>query len=160
MLKRMYTGQHGLYVYRQVLNNGELEQFGVRSGLRDSFTQTEMDELHCTVIYSGDSLPVHAQPDQGTVEATAVGIDVWEGHDGSGYLVLLLSSDHLQTGHQRWRDLGWQPKTYYEYNPHVTLQTPYSAYNRAAVQRASAMLSDVPLLVYLGQEYMVDSSQA
>jgi 2'-5' RNA ligase len=52
--------------------------------------------------------------------ANVTGFEYWDGHDGSGYFVVNLSSPELTKRHKVWKAAGAVP-TFSDYNPHITL---------------------------------------
>lgn len=97
--------------------------------IQDRIGMKVADDLHCTLVYSKQPamhvmLPFVEQ--DARFEARGVEIVRWAGHEGAGYVVLLLDSPELQALNQDFQTAGLIP-TFPDYKPHVTLFHPAEA---------------------------------
>ena len=159
-----YTGgENGIYVSRvpDPLSTERLVDF-VHEHALCRMSDRDIDELHCTIMYSPTGLSSEAtesdiQPVPFPVAARIVRFEFWPGHDDDGYLVACLQSDALQSIHKLWRLRGGIP-TYSVYQPHITVQTPFEEYREFSyrLKRANMELEFSPMLIRLQDERVED----
>ncbi len=83
----------------------------------------DFEDLHSTVIYSKDRFPSNTKiPHDRQFSAFVKDVQFWDGHDGDGYVVLVLDSPDLVALHQEWKDRGLI-HSFDDYTPHVTLKS-------------------------------------
>ncbi len=157
-----YTGEHGLYVSRtpDLLSVDKLVNM-VHMFKLCTMDDKDINKLHCTIIYSPNPVHTEAKDDMSPVvqpcSAWVKRVELWPGHDDEGYLVACLESDVLQTLHRLWRLRGGVP-TFPEYQPHITLKSPFEEY-RGLTRRLKDVnrhLEEEPLLIRLTNETVED----
>ena len=83
--------------------------------------EPEMDELHCTLIYSPGHTLISPVADNARVFSGVIeDVKFWKSKTGKGYVVVTLTSPQLMTRHKEWLNQGLI-HTYDDYSPHVTL---------------------------------------
>ena len=153
-----YTGEHGLYVSRvpDLLSVDKLVNL-VHMFKLCTMEDKDINELHCTIMYSPNPVKTEAKEDMSPVllpcSAWVLRLEFWPGHDDEGYLVACLESDVLQTLHRLWRLRGGVP-TFPDYKPHVTLKTPFEEYRglTGRLKDVNRHLEQEPLLIRLEKE--------
>jgi hypothetical protein len=81
-----------------------------------------LTDLHCTVMWSKDvTNDASCDPSQAHV-AQLDHFEYWDGHDGDGYIVAVLTSWDLHQLHNKWKLRGCR-HSFPDYMPHVTLMS-------------------------------------
>lgn len=152
-----YSGKNGLYV--SVRPARGLSH--VLSYLRDLPNVTSnVDDLHCTLMYSRDSAPnliracslLYKGPT--VYQAALTGLEFWDGHDNKGYLVAKLDSPQLQERHAAWRALGAK-HSFPDYTPHMTIATGVR-YSAKELAKYNLPLRAYPLTLAFSGEHIED----
>ena len=114
---RNYTGKSGFYAWLNVAQDSleDILEFAPELHL----TAKELADLHCTVMYSKKRVPLSCidenkkMPDPKFIQSVGVKkIEFWEGHDGDGYLVMILNPDNIKHLHEKWKRCGAEPCTF------------------------------------------------
>lgn len=92
---------------------------------RPPFDPAELrDHAHVTLVYSRTAGADPARlrlPEQGMrIEAHVCGLEYWDGHNDTGYVVLKLESQGLQDLHERFKAAGAE-HSFPDYSPHMTV---------------------------------------
>jgi len=111
----------GTYVSVKLSNKSDVE---LRSILSEFGVNNISDGLHCTIMYSTTVIKNDISNINMTYTATIERVEEWEGHDKTGYLVLILKSPKLKERHQLWKKEGGTP-TFDDYVSHITIKNPY-----------------------------------
>lgn len=127
-----YSGDNGAYVsvipdqqsYEKI-NNYFLS--GLRKLGLDEFV-LHRNDLHITVIYSKKCAPTpkdlpYLQP-EARIKALLVNLQIWPGHDDSGFVVAGIKSPALVALNKFWIDRGCK-SDFEEYKPHMTLASGF-----------------------------------
>ena len=86
-------------------------------------TPEEVEELHCTVMYSPKDNPRQDISNPGQIyTARFIGLEWWPGHKGEGVVVARLQSSELGLRKLDWELQGCR-STFEGYIPHVTLKS-------------------------------------
>jgi hypothetical protein len=122
-----------LYVYRQLLNAGELADWAAREGFT---SMLPLDDMHVTVMYSKRPVNWFAMSDGFASDEVVVspgGPRMVEALDTDGAVALVFQSTDLQWRHRAMRDAGasWD---YPSYLPHVTITYDAGSVDLAAVK--------------------------
>lgn len=123
---REYTGDNGFYAWLNVAQDSIKDLMEYFPELK--LTQDELLDMHLTVMYSPDAVPLSAvdenkkMPDAQFIQSVKVNeLTWWEGHDKEGYLVAKLDPSNIKHLHDKWKAVGAKP-TFDSYEPHVTLK--------------------------------------
>lgn len=109
-----FTGTSGFYCSVAVKNEGNVRKLLDKHNLK-----CNVDQLHCTIMYSPDeTIEDPHVPNIDEIVATVTGYDMF-GHK-KDTLVLRLESTELSDLHNKYKDDGAVP-TYSEYHPHMTI---------------------------------------
>lgn len=117
---RPYDGKTGTYASvvpddRSVI---KISEWVRRLGY--GFDESEIDELHCTVVYSKKVLgPVTYEAGR-SYSARLERFEYLPGHDNAGYVVAILYSPELEELHKQWLARG-AVHSFPDYTPHITL---------------------------------------
>lgn len=130
-----------LYVYRKVTNSKAIIAWAKKQGI------TELEdaaELHVTIMYCqtpldwskvGEAYFDHHQEKDGTMIVPPGGMRMVDKFDGNAMVLLFtssaLSSRHRQIRYSAENDIEWK---YPDYQPHVTVAYPSTAFNPAAIE--------------------------
>lgn len=123
------------------------------------FPQTDMyQDMHCTVMYSEKAnprayLPIISKDTR--YDAKADHLEHWPGHDGQGYVVLVLDSPDLQKLHKMFRDQGFEP-TFPEYKPHVSLIHPCPKKPENLDELNAKLKANPPMLTFCYGGYVLN----
>lgn len=83
--------------------------------------EPELDELHCTLIYSPENTLISPVAVNARMYSAVIDdVKFWKSASGKGYVVVTLTSPQLMTRHKEWLNQGLI-HTYDDYTPHVTL---------------------------------------
>ena len=109
------------------------------------------DEAHVTLVYSKEKSIDLDKLKMNTINLSArvTGVEYWDGHNNTGYVVAKLASDTLPCLHQSLKDAGAQ-HSFPEYSPHMTIGAKVGAKTPEMaewVERANGLLkvSDLPM---------------
>jgi 2'-5' RNA ligase len=101
------------------------------------------DHAHVTLVYSrkaGADMARLRLPEQGmSVEAHVCGLEYWDGHNDTGYVVVKLESQGLHDLHERLKAAGAE-HSFPDYSPHMTVAAkvgPKTPAIEAWLQRAA-----------------------
>lgn len=124
-IEEAYYSEAGLYafVYPMRKSLDTLLKFLSACGINQSLMSNTPNMMHCTIMHSKNSIPVHKIPriDRASAyDANLKQFTSWGGHNNSGYLVAELDSPGLTKLHNQWKALGAE-HSFPEFRPHVTI---------------------------------------
>lgn len=113
----------GLYVSVMPEDRSVKELLDLMSRAVRRPTAADVDEWHCTLMYSKTVIKRDWQtlPPDTRISAQIKRFEWWLGHDGRGYLVATLDSPGMVKRNRYWSHYGKHTHTY---TPHITVMTP------------------------------------
>jgi hypothetical protein len=106
---------------------------------------------HCTLIYDKTFKNYNTLRDGviGTKEfkAVPIGLKMYKGHDGDGYIVMEFDSEQLTKRHKFWRSNGCK-HGFNDYLCHMTLAQKFSNYDKVEAELLPK-LQAIPLPAYV-----------
>lgn len=116
-----FTGQSGGYVsvFPDADSQDKLVEWAYQLGFW--LGPEEVEDLHCTVMYSKVFAPTYNEVEAGRIfTGRLLNFEYWEGADCIGYVVAVMESKDLKERNLQWADRGAQ-HSFPDYTPHVTL---------------------------------------
>ena len=122
-LKPLTPQSAGTYVSVEPNNAAKNQLKAIAQALGFVLTADDLMELHSTVCYAKGTFATDPVADSNRVFVGRIkDLQYWGGHDGDGYLVVVLDSPSLMTRHKEWLMRGLV-HSFPDYIPHVTLKT-------------------------------------
>lgn len=125
-----FTSKHGLYSKVDIPDH---EREIIVRLINKFFDNVQVaSDTHITVVYSDKNpisfekaLELIGNDTEGYPYECILGeLEVVVGHDNASYLIMNVTSDQLVRLNKKWVDIGFTPKTFPEYKPHITIHHP------------------------------------
>ncbi len=118
MLDEKYTGTKGLYVHAKVPS--EFAELIADLGPKLALERPDVEELHCTLMYSRDTAPEKLPRIKTVHNALVTSVQSWVGFDKSTYVVADVHSMSLIQAHAVLARAGAE-HSFASFSPHITL---------------------------------------
>lgn len=113
-----YTGERGIYAEARLHPEYGIQLQGIADRLL--LDKLDLDDLHCTLIYSREKAPQRVPLIKGFMRGLVTGVQYWKGHNDKMYVVADVHGTPFIDAHARLCRVGAE-HSFVGFKPHVTL---------------------------------------